>query len=73
MADLYHVVLKDYENSGYVWDEFYCPYCLVRLVMKFEHLEILRQTKVTPQHLSCLFPPLVNEPHCRECGTIFTH
>ena len=22
MTDLYHVVLKDHDNSGYVWDEF---------------------------------------------------
>jgi hypothetical protein len=22
MADLYHVVLKDHENSGYVWTSF---------------------------------------------------
>ncbi len=28
MADLYHVVLQDHVNSGYVWDEFFCPTCL---------------------------------------------
>ena len=73
MADLYHVVLKDHENSGYVWGEFLCPDCLISRVMKFEHQEILRQTMATPQYLSRLYPPLVNEPHCRECGVIFTH
>ena len=73
MADLYHVVLKDHENSGYVWDEFFCPDCLISQVMKFEHQEILRQTMANPQYLSRLYPPLVNEPHCRECGVIFTH
>jgi hypothetical protein len=34
MADLYHVVLKDHENSGYVWDEFFCPTCLEKWVTK---------------------------------------
>ena len=36
MADLYHVVLKDHENSGYVWDEFFCPTCLEKWVTKFQ-------------------------------------
>ena len=38
MADLYHVVLKDHENSGYVWDEFFCPTCLEKWVTKSSHL-----------------------------------
>jgi hypothetical protein len=41
MADLYHVVLKDQENSGYVWDEFFCPTCLEKWVIESNHLEIL--------------------------------
>jgi hypothetical protein len=28
MADLYHVVIKDHDNSGYVWDVFFCLDCL---------------------------------------------
>ena len=73
MADLYHVVLKDHENSGYVWDEFFCPICLEKWVTKSDHLEILCQTIASPQYLSRVYPPLVNEPYCRECGVIFTH
>lgn len=72
MADLYHVVVRDHENSGYVWDEFYCPTCLENWIVKFDSLEILRQTMATPQYLSRLYPPLVNEPQCRECGVRFT-
>jgi hypothetical protein len=73
MFNLYHVVLKSHENSGYVWDEFYCPDCLMDFIMKFEHLEILRRTMATPKYLSRLYPPLVNKPQCRECGVIFTY
>ena len=66
MADLYHVILKDYQNSGYVWNEFYCPDCLKDLATNSEHLKILNQNIATPQYLSRLYPPLMNEPHCRE-------
>jgi hypothetical protein len=58
MADLYHVVLKDHENSGYVWDEFFCPTCLEKWVTKSNHLEILCQTMASPQYLSRVYPPL---------------
>ncbi|GAB6906648.1 conserved hypothetical protein [Desulfosarcina cetonica] len=73
MTDLYHVVLKDHENSGYVWDEFYCSRCLNDQITKFQQLEILRQTRASPQYLSRLYPPLINEPECRECGAVFNH
>lgn len=72
MADLYHVVIKDHENSGYVWGDFFCPACLDNWIMNFENLEILRQTLATPQYLSRLYPPLVTEPCCRKCGVRFT-
>lgn len=71
MSNLVHVVIKDHENSGYVWDDFYCPSCLYRWVIRHDNLKILRQATVTPQYLSRLYPPLVNEPACRECGKLF--
>jgi hypothetical protein len=71
MSNLVHVVIKDHENSGYVWDDFYCLACLDRRVIQHDNLEILRQAIATPQHLSRLYPPLVNEPVCRECGLVF--
>jgi len=71
VSNLVHVVIKDHENSGYVWDEFYCPTCLDRWVIQHDNLEILRQATATPQYLSRLYPPLVNEPVCRECGVLF--
>jgi|GEM_PF-6669088 len=73
MSILFHVVVKDHENSGYVWDEFYCPNCLERWLVQFNHLEILRKVQTTPQHLSRLYPLLVNEPSCRVCGAVFMH
>lgn len=73
MADMYHVVLKDYENAGYIWDEFFCSECLKCSVTKSEHLEILKQVVATPKYLSRIYPPLVNEPHCCKCGRMFTH
>ena len=69
--NLLHVVIKDHENSGFVYDEFYCPDCLKDWVMKFEEKEILRREITTPQWLSRLYPPLVNEPHCDRCGLMF--
>ena len=72
MKVLLHVVIKDHENSGYVYDEFYCPDCLENWVMKFDCLEILRRATTTPRYLSRLYPPLVNEPHCNHCGIMFT-
>ena len=71
MKVLLHVVIKDHENSGYVWDEFYCPECLSWMVKANKCLEVLRQTMVTPRYLSGLYPQLVNEPVCDKCGLIF--
>ena len=71
MTDLYHVVLKDHDNSGHVWDDFFCPGCLNVFASRFDHLEIIRQSRASPQYLSRLYPPLVSEPYCRECGAIF--
>ena len=47
MSVLLHVVIKDNENSGYVWDEFYCPDCLEKWIATTSSLEILRQV-ITP-------------------------
>ncbi len=71
MKTLLHVVIKDHENSGYVWDEFYCPDCLDRKVKASNSLEVLRQAIVTPRYLSGIYPQLVNEPVCDKCGHIF--
>ena len=71
MSNLFHVVVKDHENSGYVYDEFYCSPCLENWVRQFDNLEILRQTTATPQHLSRIYPPLVNEPVCAVCLVLF--
>jgi len=69
--NLLHVVIKDHDNFGFVYDEFYCPDCLKDWVMKFEEKEILRRKITTPKYLSRLYPPLVNEPHCDRCGLRF--
>ena len=71
MSELLHVVIKDHENSGYVWDEFFCPGCLGRLLKACNWLEILKWSIITPQHLSRLYPQIVNEPACKECGKLF--
>jgi len=71
MTGLYHVVLKDHENSGYVWDDFFCPDCLEIRVSQTKHLEVLLQTIATPEYLSHLYPPLINEPHCCNCFRMF--
>jgi len=71
MSVLLHVVRKDHENSGYVWDEFYCPECLEKWIATTTSLEILRQVITTPQYLFGLYPQLVNEPVCDKCGLIF--
>ena len=73
MTVLFHVVLKDHENSGFVWDDFYCPACLEERVAHAEHLEVLQKHLTTPKHLSRLFPPIVNEPVCAGCGLVFNH
>ena len=71
MSELLHVVIKDHENSGYVWDDFFCPECLGRLLRACNWLEILRRSRTTPQYLSRLYPQIVNEPVCKECGSMF--
>ena len=71
MKTLLHVIMKDQENSGYVWDEFYCPDCLDRKVKASNSFEVLRQATVTPRYLSGIYPQLVNEPVCDKCGLIF--
>jgi len=70
---MFHVVVKDYENSGFVWDAFYCQACLEKNIATAKHLEILQQHTVTPEHLSRIYPPLVDEPVCENCGTIFNY
>ncbi len=71
MSELLHVVIKDHENSGYVWDNFFCPECLGRLLKVCNWLEILKRSITTPQYLSRLYPQIVNEPVCSECGQFF--
>ena len=71
MSALIHVIFKDPENSGYVWDDFYCPECLKEKLSSATWLKVIRQAKVTPKYLSRLYPPLVNEPVCDECRTVF--
>jgi hypothetical protein len=71
MSVLLHVVIKDHQNSGYSWDEFYCPECLDRMLNSCAGLEILNRSSITPQYLSRLYPPLVNEPVCVECDLVF--
>ena len=68
MTELYHMVIKDHDNSGYAWEAFFCKDCLDTQVNNRVHLEVLRRNLVTPKHLSCLYPPLVDEPCCCECG-----
>ena len=71
MSKLLHVVIKDHENSGYVWDEFFCPECFDRMLNACSSLEILKKSRTTPQYLSRLYPQIVNEPACKECGKLF--
>ena len=71
MSVLLHAVIKDHENSGYVWEEFFCPECLDRMLKACDELEILKRSRMTPQYLSRLYPQIVNEPVCRECGSMF--
>ena len=59
MSVLLHAVIKDWDNSGLVYDDFYCPGCLESWVLSFDFKEILRLAKTTPQYLSRLYPPLV--------------
>ena len=73
MADLYHVVIKDHDNSGYVWDAFFCLDCLNSRIMKHKAREVLNRNTATPKYLSRLYPPLVDEPSCSECGDFFTY
>ena len=73
MKILLHVVIKDQENSGYVWDEFYCPDCLCQKLKANNCLEVLRQAIATPRYLSRIYPQLVNEPVCDMCGLRFQY
>ena len=71
MSELLHVVIKDNENSGYVRDDFFCPECLASLLKNCNWLIILKGAKTTPKYLMRLWPPLVSEPACRDCGKVF--
>ena len=71
MSNLLYVVIKDHENFGFVYDEFYCPKCLKNLVMKFKEKEILRREITTPKYLSRIYPQPVNEPSCNRCVLMF--
>lgn len=73
MTVLYHVVVKYYDNSGFVWDDFFCWECLRKHVWNAEHLWVLRCERGTPQYLSRIFPQLVNEPTCCLCGLMSNH
>lgn len=71
MSKLLHVTLKDPTNSGYIWREFYCPDCLEKKLESFAWMKVIRRVNATPKHLSTIYPQLVNEPYCRDCGSIF--
>jgi len=71
MSNLLHVTLKDPQNSGFTWREFYCPACLEKKRAASTWLVFLKQVPVTPEYLSGFYPPLVNEPVCRDCGLLF--
>ena len=71
MENLFHATLRDPENSGYTWREFYCVACLERKRAESTWLIFLKEIPVTPKHLSRLYPPLVNEPVCAECSCLF--
>ena len=71
MGNLLHVTIKDPENSGYTWREFYCTACLQKKRATSTCLTFLKQIPVTPKYLSGFYPPLVNEPVCRGCGLLF--
>lgn len=73
MSVLLHAVIKDWDNSGLVYDDFYCPECLESRVLICDFKEILRLAITTPKYLSRLYPPLVNEPVCAVCGARFRH
>lgn len=71
MSNLFHVTMKDPENSGYTWRKFYCPYCMDKKQEVSTWLMFLKRIRVTPLYLSRLYPPLVNEPVCADCGILF--
>ena len=48
MSELLHVIIKDHENSGYVWDDFFCLECLVRLLKVCNWLEVRKRSRTTP-------------------------
>ena len=73
MSVMYHVVVKDWDNFGSIWDDFYCPECLEPYVFQHHWLEVICCVEITPKYLSRLYPPLVNEPTCRICGEIYRH
>jgi len=73
MAELYHAVVKDHDNSGYACEAFFCKDCLNGWIIKHEDREALRRNLATPRYLSRLYPPLVDEPNCSECGDSFTY
>ena len=60
MSVLLRVVIKDHENSSYVWDDFFCPDCLDKMVNSCAELEILKRSRLTPQYLSRIYPQVVN-------------
>jgi hypothetical protein len=71
MSNLFHVTMKEPENSGYSWRGFYCAYCMDNKRAVSTWLVFLKHVRVTPQYLSRLYPPLVNEPVCADCGILF--
>ena len=61
MADLYHVVIKDHDNSGYMREGFFCSDCLNSRIMNHEDREVLNRNLAPPKCLSRLYPLLVEE------------
>lgn len=71
MSNLFHLTITEPENSGYTWREFYCPCCMDKKKAVSTWLTFLKLVRVTPQYLSRLYPPLVNEPVCADCSIMF--
>jgi hypothetical protein len=42
------VVIKDHDNSGYVWEGFFCLDCLNSWIMNHEDREVLYRNLATP-------------------------
>ncbi len=56
MAELYHAVVKDHDNSGYACEAFFCKDCLNGWIIKHEDREALRRNLAPPKYISGCIP-----------------